>query len=152
MKRISAFALASLACFLFFAGWATARAQTGGREKPLKVEINSYEIVQLELKTPVRLRDAEGKEQSYERAYLVTLKGTFPRDGGLGMELYIGDYRVPEYGGTRDGLYFRIYGEKLLDSLEGKEFRYRFGPTEIRSFEKRFSTKEARPFKSQRER
>ncbi len=150
MRRISAFALALASCSLL-AGLTPARAQTSSREKPLNVKINSYEIVRLELKTPVRLRDAEGKEQSYERAYLVTLKGTFPRDEGLGMELYIGDYRVPEYGGTKDGIYFRIYDEKVLNNLEGKEFRYRFGPTEIHSLEKRFSTKEARPFKTQRE-
>ena len=151
MKRISAFALVSFSCCSLLAGFTHARAQTSSQEGPSPVALYSYEIVQLELKKPVRLRDAEGKEQSYDRAYLVTLKGTFPRDQGIGMELYIGDYRVPEYGGTKDGMYFRIYDEKLLNSLEGKEFRYRIGRAEIRSLEKRFSTKEARPFKTQKE-
>ncbi|HET8926179.1 MAG TPA: hypothetical protein VFN26_24560 [Candidatus Acidoferrum sp.] len=150
MKRISAFFLVSLSCCSLVTGLPTTRTQTSSHEKPL-VEIHSYEIVQLELKKPFRLRDAEGKEQSYERAYLVTIRGTFPHDQGIGMELFIGDYPVPEYGGIKDGIYFRIYDEKLLNSLEGKEFRYRIGRAEIRSLEKRFSTKEARPFKTQKE-
>jgi hypothetical protein len=151
MKGISAFALVSLSYCSLLAGFLPAQAQTNNQEKAATVGLNSYEIVQVELKKPVRLRDAEGKEQTYERAYLVTLKGTFPRDQGIGMELFIGDYRVPEYGGTKDGIYFRIYDEKILNSLEGKDFRYRIGRTEIRSLEKHFSTKEARPFKTQKE-
>lgn len=151
MKRILVFALVSLSCCSLLVGLHPAQAQTSNQERPKIVELKSYEIVQLELKKPVRLRDAEGKEQSYERAYLVTIKGTFPRDQAIGMELYIGDYRVPEYGGMKDGIYFRIYDEKLLNNLEGKEFRYRIGRTEIRSLEKHFSTKEAQPFKTQKE-
>jgi hypothetical protein len=151
MKGISAFALVSLSYCSLLAGFLPAQAQTNNQEKAATVGLNSYEIVQVELKKPVRLRNAEGKEQTYERAYLVTLKGTFPRDQGIGMELFIGDYRVPEYGGTKGGVYFRIYDEKILNSLEGKDFRYRIGRTGIRSLEKRFSTKEARPFKTQKE-
>lgn len=151
MKRISAFALVSLTYCSLVAGFLPSPAQTNNQEKAGTVGLSSYEIVQLELRKPVRLRDAEGKEQSYERAYLVTLKGTFPRDQGIGMELFIGDYRVPEYGGTKDGIYFRIYDEEILNSLEGKDFRYRIGRTEIRSLGKRFSTKGARPFKTQKE-
>ena len=151
MKRIKALVLVSLSCCALLAGVIPVQAQTNNQEKSSAVELRSYEIVQLELKSPVRLRDAEGKEQSYDHAYLVTLKGTFPRDQGIGMELLIGDYRVPEYGGTKDGIYFRIYDEKTLNSLEGKEFRYRIGRRETRSLEKRFSAKEARPFKTQKE-
>ena len=150
MKRIPAFALVSLSCCSLLAGFSPVKAQTSNQERAA-VALHSYEIVRLELKKPFHLRDAEGKEQSYDRAYLVTLKGTFPRDQGIGMELYIGDYRVPEYGGTKDGIYFRIYDEKILNSLEGKEFRYRIGRTEIRSMDKRFSTREAKPFKTQKE-
>jgi hypothetical protein len=111
------------------------------------IQLVSYQVVQLELRAPVRLRDPEGKEQSYHRAYLITLNGTFPRDQGLGFELFIGDYRIPEYGGTREGLYFRIYDPKIVSSLEGKEFGYRFGGKEVRSFGMRFSMKRAQPLK-----
>lgn len=152
MKRILGFALG------FFALSSTAMAfnsllaqsQDRGSAKPL-AQLTSYEVVQLELKKPVRLRDAEGKEQSYDRAYLVNLKGTFPLKQALNFELFIGDYRVPEYGSTRDGLYFRIYDAKLLERLEGKEFRYRFGSPEIHSFNTRLSTKASQPLKIQKE-
>ena len=151
MKRI----LLSTLGFLFLCSPAapptSARAQTQEQPKSEPIRLISYEIVQLELKKSIRLRDADGKEQSYDRAYLLTLKGTFPRDQALGLELYIGDYRVPQYGGTRDGLYFRIYDEKLLARLEGKEFRYRFASPEIHSFDVRFSAKSSQPLKTQKE-
>ncbi|OLC28330.1 MAG: hypothetical protein AUH31_09505 [Armatimonadetes bacterium 13_1_40CM_64_14] len=134
---------------LLFSGRAQSQARSGA---DVPIRLTSYEIAQIELKKPVRLRDTEGRERTYDRAYLVTLKGTFPRDQARGLELYIGDYRVPEYGGTPDGLYFRIYDDKLLPRLEGKEFRYRFATTEIRSFAVRFSAKRFRPFKTLKER
>lgn len=115
------------------------------------ISLSSYDVVLLELKKPFVMRDREGKPQSYDRAYVVTLKGRFPADQALGMELFIGDYRVPEYGGTRDGLYFRIYDEKLLARLEGKDFRYRFATKEIHSFNIRFSVERFQPFKLSKE-
>lgn len=126
-------------------------AQSQDQAKSEPVRLLSYEIAQLELKKTVRLLDTEGKEQKYDRAYVVTLKGTFPLNQALGLELFIGDYRIPEYGSTRDGLYFRIYDEKLLARLEGKEFRYRFASPEIHGFDMRFSTKSSRPLKIQKE-
>jgi hypothetical protein len=151
MKRILAVTLG----FLTLGGSASllrpVHAQSQDQAKSEPVRLISYQIAQLELKKTVRLLDTEGKEQKYDRAYVVTLKGTFPLNQALGLELYIGDYRVPEYGSTRDGLYFRIYGEKLLARLEGKEFRYRFASPEIRSFDMRFSTKSSQPLKIQKE-
>ena len=133
MKRILAITLGFFALgssgYLF--GSAPAQAQDETKREPIR--LISYEITQLELKKTLRLLDTEGKEQKYDRAYVVTLKGTFPLNQGLGFELYIGDYRIPEFGSTRDGLYFRIYDQKVLSRLENKEFRYRFGPGEARS-------------------
>lgn len=151
MKRICRFSTALLALPLSFGAFTPARAQTESHDKLPAIQLVSYDVVRLELKKPVRLRDSEGKEQTYDRAYLVTLKGTFPRNQGLGMELYIGDYRVPEYGGTRDGIYFRLYDEKLVASLEGKEFRYRFASKEIRSLNMRFSVKSKGQLKVEKE-
>ncbi len=126
-----------------------AQARDQARRDP--VRLISYEIAQLELKKPIRLLDSEGKEQKYDRAYVVTLKGTFPLNQALAFELFIGDYRIPEYGSSRDGLYFRIYDERVLARLEGKEFRYRFASPEIRSFDMRFSAKGSQPLKIQKE-
>jgi hypothetical protein len=152
MKRILVFALGFFSLYSSTRLFNPVRAQSQdrGTERPL-AQLVSYEVVQLELKKSVKLRDTEGKEQSYDRAYLVTLKGTFPLNQAIGFELFIGDYRIPEYGSTRDGLYFRIYDAKLLERLEGKDFRYRFGSPEIRSFNVRFSTKASQPLKIQKE-
>jgi hypothetical protein len=151
MKHILMFTLGFLALGSSPSLFRSEPAQTQDQGKREPIRLISYEITQLELKKSVRLPDTEGKEQKYDRAYLVTLKGTFPLNQALGFELYIGDYRVPEYGGTHDGLYFRIYDEKLLSRLEDKEFRYRFGPGEIRSLDSRFSVKRFQPFKVQKE-
>lgn len=152
MKRILAIALAffTLASSGILLESAFAQAQDQTKKEPIR--LISYEITQLELRKTIRRIDTEGKEQKYDRAYLVTVKGNFPLYQALGFELYIGDYRIPEYGGTRDGLYFRIYDERLLSRLEGKDFRYRFGPGEMHSLDTRFSTKNFHPFKVQKER
>jgi len=151
MKRILGitlrFFILGSSAILFGSGPAQAQDQT--KREPIR--LISYEVSQLELKKTVRLLDTEGKEQKYDRAYVVTLKGNFPLNQALGFELYIGDYRVPEYGGTRDGLYFRIYDQKLLSRLENKEFRYRFGPGEMRSLDTRFSMKSFHTLKIQKE-
>jgi len=151
MKPILAFTLGLLALASAgnLLGTVYAQAQDKTTREPIR--LISYEISQLELKKTVRILDTEGKEQRYNRAYVVTLKGTFPLNQALAFELYIGDYRVPEYGSTRDGLYFRIYDEKLLSRMEDKEFRYRFGPGEMHSLDMRFSVKKFLPFKIEKE-
>ena len=151
MKRIPLFTLVFSFCFFTLPFSSTRGQSQGDQTKAEAIRLNSYDVVQLELKTPVRLRDTEGKEHSYDRAYVFTLKGTFPRDQAMALELYIGDYQIPEYGGTRDGLYFRIYDPKLLERFDGKEFRYRFGSPEIHGFGQRFSLKSLRPLKIQKE-
>ena len=151
MKRILAITLGFLTLGSSANFLGSARAQAPDQTKREPIRLISYEISQLELKKTVRLLDTEGKEQRYERAYVVTLKGTFPLNQALGFELYIGDYRIPEYGSTHDGLYFRIYDEKLLSRLEDKEFRYRFGPGEIHDLDTRFSLKRFHPLKIQKE-
>jgi hypothetical protein len=151
MKRIPSFTLVFSFSLLAIPLPSARRQSQGDQTKAEAIRLNSYDVVQLELKAPVRLRDTEGKEHSYDRAYLFTLKGTFPRDQAMALELYIGDYQIPEYGGTRDGLYFRIYDPKLLERFDGKEFRYRFGSPEIHSFGQRFSLKFLRPLKTQKE-
>jgi hypothetical protein len=151
MKRILTIALGSLILGSTASLLPSMHPQSQDRGKPEPIRMISYDVVQLDLKNTVRLLDSEGKEQKYDRAYVVTVKGTFPLNESLGFELYVGDYRVPEYGSTRDGLYFRIYDEKLLSRLEDKEFRYRFGPGEVRSLDTRFSLKSFRPLKIQKE-
>jgi len=151
MKRVLVITLGFLTLGLTTSLLPSAHAQSQDRGKREPIRMTSYDVVQLDLKKTMRLLDAEGKEQKYDRAYVVTVKGTFPLNESLGFELYVGDYRVPEYGSTRDGLYFRIYDEKLLSHLEDKEFRYRFGPGELHNLDTRFSLKSLRPFKIQKE-
>lgn len=67
-----------------------------------------------------------GEEKSYTKAHKVSLQGSFMVDRAIPVEIFIGDYRVPEYGGTPDGIYFKIYDEKLLKSLNNQFIAYGF--------------------------
>ena len=40
------------------------------------------------------------------------------------IDFYIGDYRIPEYGGRENRIYFRIHDPKLLESLDGQTISY----------------------------
>ena len=62
------------------------------------------------------------------------------------MELYFGQERIPEYGGTPYGIYFVVYDKARLDSLAGKEIRFRFRTEAIQSFGQRFQPEAFAPF------
>jgi hypothetical protein len=87
---------------------------------------------------PLSVRVAGGELKSYSEGWEVRLRGTFPIYGDRAMELYVGDYRVPEYGGTADGLYFRLYDSKVVAGLAGREISWRFGREPLRPLGLRF--------------
>ena len=51
----------------------------------------------------------------------------------MALEIFIGDWRVPEYRGDAEGITFRIYEPELLGRLKGKELSYRLGPEPLRA-------------------
>ncbi len=67
-----------------------------------------------------------GEEKSYTKAHKVSLQGNFMVDRAIPVEIYIGDYKVPEYGGAADGIYFKIYDKELLKSLNNQFIAYGF--------------------------
>ena len=105
-----------------------------------RLELKTIELHKVKLAYPHKLRDKEGKEKVYEQAWLVKFflnnLGP-PRD--MGMDLFIGDYRIPEYGSFEEGIYFRIYEESLLASLEGKDVSVSFSEEKRESLQKTFS-------------
>lgn len=105
------------------------------------VELTAVELHKVRLDSPHKLRDENGTERAYEQAWLVTLSfRNRPPVRDVGMDLFVGDYRVPEYGGLKDGIYFRIYEDRLLQSLDGQEISVGFEGKKLKSLGKRLST------------
>ncbi len=64
--------------------------------------------------------------KTYDRAWLVKLKvENLPIYYDSRIDFFIGDQRIPEYGGTEDGIYFRVYERDSLTNMSDAEIRYR---------------------------
>ncbi len=111
------------------------------QEKRDPLELTAIEIHKVRLDYPHKLREAEGKERVYEQAWLILFSFKNlgpPRD--TAMNLFIGDYRIPEYAGFQEGIYFRIYEERLMESLDGQEVSVGSAGKKMKSLGKRFYT------------
>ena len=105
------------------------------------LELTAVELHKVRLDSPHKLREEDGQERVYEEAWLVLLSlRNLPIGADAALDIFIGDYRVPEYGGFRDGIYFRIYDERLLQSLDGRDISARLAGRTTKSLGKRFST------------
>ena len=91
------------------------------------VTITGYELSHVQLSSSRQARGVDGKIRNWKSAYIVRLNTTMPEQEGLHPNFYIGDWRVPEYGGWKGGVYFYIYDPKRLEMLDGKSFAYTAG-------------------------
>lgn len=94
--------------------------------RPDSLELSGYAVHFVQLPFPYAATDSSGQKTRYETAWLVRLdlKG-MPAAYGPRPDFFLGDYAIPEYGGTATGIYFRIYDPALLARLNGQEIRYR---------------------------
>ena len=118
-------------------------AGPGADAEPEPLELTDIKLHKVRLSYQHKFREKDGKEKVYEQAWLVLLffKTSLPVTD-TSMDFYIGDYRVPEYGGFKDGIYFRIYDEGLLRSLDEKEVSVGVGGKKERSLGKKLTTKD----------
>ncbi|HOC43255.1 MAG TPA: hypothetical protein PKJ99_09630 [Thermoanaerobaculales bacterium] len=140
--RCATFAAALSVLLLPDAGLAQQEYGTAARSP----RIDAYQIFQEDLAKPMVRIDETGVLRSYSRAYVVRLDGDFGEPRAIPLDVFIGDYKVPEYGGNETTLYFRIYDEALLRELEGQPFGFGFEGEKVRTFDLRFSPDERRPF------
>ncbi len=117
------------------------------KQVPEKTTISSYEILIQTFDKPITRIDDKGEKIKYEKAYVIKLMGNIDVSGAIPVDIYIGDYKIPEYGGTKDGIYFKIYDEKLLKDLENKPFGYGFQKRKIKTFDLKFRPSSKKPFK-----
>ena len=116
------------------------------QERRRGVEIRSYEIALADLDHP-ETRIADGVRRTFSQVYIVELKGDFGEIGAIPVDVYIGDHKIEEYGGTHDGIYFKVYDEALFDRLEGQPFAYGFEGEKVETLDLRFTARDRRPFK-----
>lgn len=118
-----------------------------GQEKPEPaIEIRAVEIYSAPLPEPRLYRDSEGLERTAEDVLIVELEGDFGKARAIPVEIYIGDYKVEEYGGSEKGIYFKVYDPELLSRLEGRQLAYGFQGQKVRTLELRFQPSELKPF------
>lgn len=138
--RTSLFLIAALAC-------AGSPAVLGQQAEPRRaVTIRSYEIGLAELPRPEVRRDSAGVERSYDRVYVVHLKGDFGAPRAIPVDIWIGDYKVEEYGGTEEGIYFKVYDEGLFDRLENQPIAWGLQGQKVATVELRFTPSRLMPF------
>lgn len=100
----------------------------------LELRLSGQEVHRVELDVPYTTTNMKGQKRQYSEAFIVLLKLEYPPFRGPAVEFFIGDYRVPEFGGWREGVYFKVYDPELLTQLTGQEMRYRIPDHEIQSF------------------
>ena len=106
--------------------------------KPLLLKLESVDIHKVVLARPFTKREAN-QTSEYKVAYLVMLAFEHPKSWGPKIDLFIGDYRVQEYGGWSQGIYIKFYKPELLMKLNGQELRYRYIEETIRNFERKLN-------------
>jgi hypothetical protein len=131
----------SLAGVLLALGAAQTRGEAP-RASGERVELRGYEAYHVRLAQPFTRLEANGEKRTATEAYVVRLKISRPEFWGEKIDYFVGDYRIPEYGGWAEGIYFKVYDRDLFESLRGGELRYRIGNGPIVSFERRLEVGE----------
>ena len=103
-----------------------AEARSGaGRTDELRV--HDYEVELVRLTRPIERTDPSGRKSVREQAWFVFLRADYPAVRGPVVDVYLGEERIPEYGGWREGIYFRVYDPARLEALDGTSFFSRIG-------------------------
>lgn len=118
----------------------------------LTIELKEYVVHQVQGKKYYTYKDKDNKRKESKTAYLVTL--TFaqklePMD--INIDYYIGDYKIPEYGGTENGIYFRLIEPGLLEKLNNQSFSYKVGNEERVPLKKKFVAPDVKRMKVETE-
>jgi hypothetical protein len=130
----------------------TACAQRQPKGQDSALELSSYSVHLVQPKTPYKVRNAKNEVEEKKTAYLVffDLKHR-PAFYNTNLDFYIGDYKIPEYGGTATGIYFRVYDKALLKKLNNESILYATGRQPQKSLNKKFTVPEVSKLKAEPE-
>ena len=121
MKKIIQLGILTLSLAIFYNVGAQAQVDSNA----IVLELKEYAIDHVQGKKPFKYRDTDNKVKESKTAYLVTfIFANELKAMNTMIDFYIGNYRIPEYGGRENRIYFRIHDPKLLDSLDGQTISY----------------------------
>lgn len=127
-------------------------AQSTADQHTLTLELKNVQVYQVQAKKPYTYQDKENKTKEVNSAYLVKLVfDKKPQPMNQRIDFYIGDYKVQEYGGTSDGIYFRLIEPGLIDKLNNQAISYQVGNEQKVSLKKNFTKPDAKSLKPQTE-
>jgi hypothetical protein len=127
-------------------------AQSTTDQQSFTLELKDVQVYQVQAKEPYTYKDKENKTKEVNTAYLVKLVfDKRPQPTNDRIDFYIGDYRIPEYGGTSEGIYFRLIEPGLLDKLNNQAIGYQIGSQQKVSLKKNFMKPDTRTLKPQTE-
>jgi hypothetical protein len=117
-----------------------------------KIELKDISVYRVQGKKAYKYVDKDKKSKETKTAYLVIFKfDAKPPVTNTVVKYYIGDYAIPEYGGTSDGIYFRILDPTLLSKLDKQEISYRIATSEKVSLKKQFIMPDTKGMKVEEE-
>jgi len=89
------------------------------KQEPLVISDVQVDLVKLDYKF-------QQDSISYDTAWLIRLQiHNMPIYRDSGIEFFIGDEKIREYGGTEDGIYFKVYEKEMLNRMADAEIRYK---------------------------
>lgn len=130
LGRAAAWAAVSFIALLGTGGFADAadaqEVERGERPQEVPVRLDSVEVLRVDLREPVERPDAEGEVRTWEQAFMVRLALPEPPAMGPAVDIFLGEERVPEFGGWEGGVYFWVYDPARLEELRGRTVSYQF--------------------------
>ena len=110
---------------------------TPGPRAPLS--LTGYTVHRVRLPYTHHVRGEKGERQAFNDAWMIllSLRNLGPPRAPA-TYFYIGEYKVPEYGGALDGIYFRVYDEARLRSLDGQEISVQEPGAKRRTLDRKF--------------
>ena len=146
MKKIVQFGVLTVAIAICVKVNGQARAQSDSTK--FAIVLQDFAVYRVQGKKPFKYRDENFNLKESKTAYLVTFTfASEPKVMNTHVNFYMGDYRIPEYGGLEKGIYFRFYDPRLLESLNGKDILYQVGNQKKISLGKKFVTPNLRELK-----
>ncbi len=106
--------------------------------------LSGYSVHLVQPAKPYKFRNDKNEITEKKTAYLIffDLKNR-PAFLNTKLDFYIGEYKIPEYGGTKNGIYFRIYDKDVVSKLNNQPILYQIGKQQKKPFTATFKLPEA---------
>jgi len=121
-------------------------------DQELTLQLKSVDVHLVKPVKPYQYRTDKNELKTVAQAYLVLFDfEKIPPVTNERTDFYIGDYRIPEYGGTKTGIYFRIYDPAIVNRLNNQPISWKKGNQPQKTFPGKVFTADTRKLKPESE-